>query len=55
MVLALGALILAASVALVVLAEYVRNLGVRKADGGRMSFLSIRKVSKSFGGAAGGG
>ena len=30
MVLALGALILAASVVLVVLAEYVRNLGVKK-------------------------
>ena len=30
MVLALGALILAGSVVLVVLAEYVRNLGVRK-------------------------
>ena len=30
MVLALGALILTASVALVILAEYVRNLGARK-------------------------
>jgi hypothetical protein len=31
MVLALGALILTASVMLVILAEYVRNLGARKA------------------------
>jgi spermidine/putrescine transport system permease protein len=30
MVLALGAIILGASIALVVLAEYVRNLGARK-------------------------